>query len=157
MSKLIPLTKGKYAIVDDEDHELLSDFKWHYNSAVGYAVRSAFENGKHKKVYMHRSLIEAEGLQVDHINRDKLDNRKENLRAVTDQQNKFNLGKHKNSPSKYKGVHWRESKSKWVAEIRHNRKTIYIGIFSDDRDAAIAYNAKASELFGEYANLNTII
>jgi hypothetical protein len=104
---------------------------------------------------MHRVILNApKGLMVDHINHDTLDNRKENLRIVTNQQNTFNQ-KLKNHSSKYKGVTWNSNSEKWCARIRHN-KPIYLGLFKDEKEAGMAYNEGAKKYFGEFALLNDI-
>ena len=103
--------------------------------------------------------ITEEGQMVDHINRDKLDNRRENLRLCNMTESNRNRGpihfKHSSSiTSKYKGVHW--SKNKWRATIEVNGKKIYLGFFDNEQDAAIAYNEAAKKYFGDYAYLNEI-
>jgi hypothetical protein len=103
-------------------------------------------------VYMHRFLMNpAVGMTVDHINKDTLDNRKANLRVCTNQQNV--MGKCGHGAS-YKGVSFYKRTGKWVAKIKHNYVTINLGYFDDETEAALAYNKKAKELFGEYATLN---
>lgn len=94
---------------------------------------------------------------IDHINRNKADNRFSNLRECDVQQNLINRAIQKNNTSGYKGVSWFHKRSKWVCSIKYNRKTIYIGTFDCKREAARAYNKKAKEIFGEFAYLNEII
>lgn len=102
----------------------------------------------------HRLILNAKlPLQVDHINGNGLDNRKNNLRMVTSQQNNFNR---KPINSKYKGVAFHKSCNSWEAKICLNQKRIYIGMFKTDKEAAQAYNLKAIELFGEFAYLNKV-
>lgn len=105
---------------------------------------------------MHRVIMgDVEGKFVDHINHNGLDNRKANLRFATAQQNTWNKRKQKgNYSSQYKGVHWVKSEKNWRALITCNKKMIYIGRFDDETAAAMAYDEKAKELFGEYASLN---
>ena len=158
----IPLTRGKYAIVDPERYEELAKDKWHVSlSEHGlYAVRKFWtkEGGrfKQKSVSMHRLIIGAgEGEIVDHINHKGLDNRIANLRAVTNQQNTWNARKRRpNCTSKYKGVSRSKTRKKWRARITFNGRLIFIGYFDRERAAAMAYDAKARELFGDYASLN---
>lgn len=155
----IPLTRGKYAIVDVEDYERLSRYKW-YACEGGrgfYAVRSGTPvKGKRRSVKMHREVLRMpDGLIIDHINHNGLDNRKSNLRAASPAQNSWNKRKQRGRYSSiYKGVHRDREKKKWVASIAKNNKAIKIGLFDDERDAARAYDAMAKKLFGEYAYLN---
>lgn len=144
--KLIPLTKGKFAKVDNEDFDRLKDINWQFTKQ-GYAVND-------KLGLMHRYIMNApDNLDVDHIYHDKLDNRKSQLRLAKHSQNMSN-SKHRKGTSKYKGVHWDNTKNKWVAGIMLNYKRIYIGYFTDEEEAAKAYDKKALELFGEFAYLN---
>lgn len=107
---------------------------------------------------MHRVIMNAPPhLQVDHINHDTLDNRKHNLRLVTPPQNRLNSCKQERSLSQFKGVTWNKRKKKWVTQISFNRKRRFAGYFDNEIDAALAYNQKAQELFGEYALLNQIL
>jgi len=154
MAKEIPLTQGKVAIVDDEDFERLSQYKWCY-ATVGYAVRFEQVNGKRRGVFMHRQIMQPpKDLEVDHINGDKLDNRRSNLRIVTRQQNRFNERPRKGTSSKYKGVSWYKQTRRWEAYIKINGKKKRIGYFNDEIEAALAYDRAARELFGEYAKTN---
>jgi hypothetical protein len=158
----IPLTRGQYAIVDPERYEELAKHKWHtsWNERGIYAVRmvKAKKGGRvrQKCLRMHRVIMGAgEGEIVDHINHYGLDNRIENLRVATMRQNNWNARKRRcNCSSKYKGVHWLKRKKKWRARITFNGRLILIGDFDDERAAAKAYDAKARELFGDYASLN---
>ncbi len=158
MSKLIPLTQGKCAIVDDGDYEWLCQYKWYAMRCgnVYYAGRNA--KGKNKKpIYMHREILNVpQGVETDHVNGDGLDNRERNMRICTKQENQFNMKSYKAGSSKYKGVCWHKRIEKWHAQIRHNGKRIYLGVFDKENDAANAYNVKATELFGEFARLNNI-
>ena len=123
----------------------------------GYARR----NSKGKMIRMHREVMGVfdSNIAVDHINGNKLDNRKENLRICSKQENTWNSirKKSKNPTSKYKGVHWSKDRNKWVASIGYNMSVIPLGRFHNEIDAAIAYNNKAAELYGKYANLNEVI
>jgi len=157
--KRIPLTQGYYALVDADDYEQLSQYKWHVKvkSSGPYAYRT---RGR-KQIPMHRQILNAPpGLYCDHINHNGLDNRRCNLRLCTPQQNSFNRrpllrkASCRKRTSKYKGVHWDRQKRKWRAMIRHNGRLIHIGCFDNELDAVIAYDDYAIELFGEFAYLN---
>jgi hypothetical protein len=150
----IPLTQGKYAIVDPEDYERLMQYKWFAKRFKGrfYAGRTV----KKRTVRMHQAIIgDVEGKIIDHINHNGLDNRKANLRFATMQQNSWNQRKSRgNYSSRYKGVAWSKSRKKWRTRITLNGRVIFIGHFDDERTAAMAYDARAKELFGDYAAPN---
>ena len=158
----IPLTQGQYAIVDPEDYEPLSKYKWYAIKCKNtfYAGRNARCPKTKKKLYikMHREVINPpEHLDVDHINRNGLDNRKANLRPVTRAQNILNRPynfKRKNSPSKYKGVTWHKSTKKWHVQICYNGQHKSVGYFHDEIRAAKAYDAAARKHHKEFAVLN---
>lgn len=157
--KTIQLTKGGEAIVDDEDYEELLKTKWCLSS-TGYAVRGYYEGGKMYTKSMHRVLMgNPKGLSVDHINGNRLDNRKENLRVCTHQQNIFNQKVRVNSRSGYRGVifdNYKPRTKKWRATIKCNNTKEYLGHFLTKEEAALAYNAAAIRLFGSYAHLNVL-
>ena len=156
MEKLIYITKGKVAVVDSEDYADLSKHKWCSWSRGRYAGRKITENGKTRIVLMHREIMRAtKGQEIDHINGDGLDNRKENLRYVTRQQNIFNK-KPQGKTSQYKGVYYRAKEDRWVAQISVNRVKKYLGIYKSEKQAAIAYNNEAEKAYGEYAWLNEV-
>ena len=154
MVKQMPLTQGKFALVDDEDFEYLSQWKW------SYCGRRAYRHDKYgtpKNLAMHRVLTNAQPHQhVDHINLNPLDNRKCNLRLCTRSQNQANVRPRKNTTSKYKGVSWKTALKRWVVYVTKDGKQNYVGVFKSEEEAALAYNKKASELFGEFALLNII-
>lgn len=157
--KKIPLTQGKFALVDDEDFEWLNQYKWYAakQSNIFYAWRKVGKYPNQKTIRMHRQIMNAPKNQdIDHINHNGLDNRKFNLRFCTDSQNQHNQLPYKNCSSTYKGVCWKKHDKKWCSQITKNDHKIYIGCFSNEIDAAKAYNAKARELFGKYACLNKI-
>lgn len=151
--KQIQLTQNKIALVDDSDYEILTQFKWCY-SPTGYAVRGtrSRKEGWQKLIYMHRAVLETEA-NVDHINGDKLDNRRENLRVATQGQNLMNTAKRSDNISGYKGVSWDKEKRKWVAQIHYQGKHIHIGRYLTPIGASEAYRIKAKELFGEFARI----
>lgn len=136
--KKIKLTQGKYALVDDEDYEWLSQWKWHYNK--GYAVRGVFNGKNMSKIRLHREVAKMKpGEITDHINRNKLDNRKSNLRSVTVSQNRRNV--------KSKGYSWDKKMNKWKAQIQIHRKKIYLGSFTSERSARKAYITAYNKCF----------
>ena|SRR3990167_8491390 len=150
--KLIPLTQGKFTKVDDDDFEKLKKYKWHYHKK-GYAERKS--NNKHIK--MHRQILgltHGDKKQGDHRDRQKLNNQKNNLRICTNLENSANRNSRKNSTSEYLGVCFCKKENKWKAQICKNYKIIRIGAFKTEIEAALAYNKKAIEIHGEFANLN---
>jgi len=154
----IPLSQGKFALIDPEDYELVKNHTWCLSSN-GYAVTNIrdAETKKYKQVKMHRLIFGAErGQMIDHKNGNKLDNRRENLRPVTMSQNCQN--KLPKTGHKYKGVLALKIKKgvRWVARIKANGKNILIGRFLTEEEAAQAYNEKAIELFGEFAKINQL-
>lgn len=151
----ITLTKGKYALVDSEDLEKLSKYKWHYNLR-GYAVTNPGTRKEKELILMHRLINNTPvGMQTDHINGNKLDNRKENLRTATSMQNIWNKPKQSNNTSGYKGVSKVKSSGKWEMQIRAGKQRISRR-FKTKEEAALAYNKYALELHGEFACLNKI-
>ncbi len=155
----IPLSKGKFAIVDDVDFELVNRYKWHTkDTKTGkrwYANRSVWGPPR-KNILLHRFLLNPKpDEQCDHINGDGLDNRRSNLRIATNSQNNMNRQKQSGKySSHFKGVTWHKLGNKWMAQIHFNNKILYLGLFLNEIDAAKAYNLAASKYFGEYANLN---
>lgn len=142
----IPLTKGRWALVDKESEALVSDRNWVVTSH-GYATAN--------RVYMHRLIVGAStGVIVDHKNHNKLDNRRENLRLTTQVGNTQNKQISKNNQSGYKGVHWHKKNEVWRAQIKVGSKIVSLGCFDDLQTAARAYDAAAIEHFGEFAFLN---
>ena len=151
--KTIILKDGSHSLVDDDDYDLISCRRW-YRIKNGYAVSPSKPSDERKKrcyCYMHRLIMNApKGLQVDHINGDKLDNRRVNLRLVNNSQNHGNRGKQANNSSGYKGVFYHKKAKKWTARIGLKRKYKYLGLFSDPKDAYEAYLKAAKELHGEF-------
>lgn len=150
--KKIKLTKGLFAIVDDDIFNFLNKWKW---QAVGlkkrpYAARSV--KNPRTMIYLHRFITMAQPLEyIDHKNRDTLDNRLENLRFCTNGQNMTNSFRNKNL-SGMRGVS--KSRKRFFARIRHKNKSIYIGHYKTVKEAAKAYDKMAKKLHGEFAQLN---
>jgi hypothetical protein len=148
-AKQIPLGDGVFAYVDAADYEWLSQFNWRFQN--GYAAR----RDKTRTTYMHRELAKPpRGMTVDHANHNKLDNTRENLRVCTQQQNSHNNRKHMGSSSRFKGVGYNREKEKWFAKAYIEGERIWLGYHEEEVAAAKAYDAKAVELFGEFAYLN---
>ena len=161
-ARWVALTKGKFALVDENDFAGVSRWNWcavHTRSKTGdfyawYAFRGRAPSdagGKKAPVSMHRYLLGEPAEDVDHRNRDGLDNRRENLRKATSAQNGWNSSKRVGS-SAFKGVFW--SVGKWEARIREHPKSIYLGRFDTEEDAARAYDEAARRLHGEFARVN---
>jgi hypothetical protein len=161
--KKIPVDNGTYwTIVDDEDYEELSKYKWTQNGSKNhrYVKRSCFVNKKRIQIYMHRQIMNTpKGMQTDHINHDTMDNRRSNLRVCTKSQNNWNISQTHGKISKYKGVGYRKCNKyrPWQTTIHLNNKPIYLGAYATEVEAARAYNDKAKELFGEFAYLNPVL
>ena len=157
--RTIPLTQGRVALVDDEDFEALSRWKWTLNRRSrnkAYAVRCESRGGRKSMILMHRQilgLVPGDGLQADHVNRDKLDNRRCNLRIATPSEqlcNQISRG----GASRYKGVSLDRRDGAWYAHITVNSRCLHLGRFVCDADAATAYDEAARALHGEFAVLN---
>lgn len=158
MTKQIKLTQGRFALVDDCDYETLNKYNWSVSN--GYATRAKSkkkgEEGGTYVIFMHRAIL---GLgdkreyktEVDHINRNKLDNRRSNLRVCTHKQNSVN--QRKGNRFGYKGI-VKFAFNKYHAMIWDGKKNIHLGSFSTKEEAARAYDAAAKRLHGEYAFLN---
>ena len=154
----IKLSKGAVAIMDSYDyHKYGKRHKW-YLSGGGYAARQISIGKKaNRLVFLHHFVLGMKrGFEVDHINGNKLDNRRCNLRFATRQQNQFNKPKYKNCKSKYKGVtfHKRKTGKQWQAAISMGGKSKYLGIFYTEEEARSAYNAAAKKVHGEFFNPN---
>ncbi len=153
--RFIPLTQGKFAIVDAADYDWLSQWKWYASKGhnTWYAARRFSDTGK--TTFMHRLITGAPaGLLVDHINRNGLNNTRKNIRQCTHTQNMRNKGPARNSSSKYKGVKRNKANKKFKAAITCDGKRHYLGTFKDEIEAAKAYDKKAKQLFAEFAYLN---
>ena len=113
------------------------------------------EQGARRRVYLHRWLLDAQpGQLVDHIDGNKLNNRRSNLRLVTRSQNQANRRHNRTSRSRYKGVTWHKRRKRWMARIQVRGRRITIGYYADALQAAYEYDAFARSYFGEYARVN---
>lgn len=154
--KLIALTQGKFAMVDDSDFEFLSQWTWHAFKGHGgkyYACRNSKPiEGKRHHIFMHRVLCGTPpGADTDHKNGDGLDNRKSNLRIASRSQNMWNRNPNKGGTSRFKGVFWHKVHCKWMASIQVNKKRHHLGLFETEQEAATAYNNRAAKEFGEFS------
>lgn len=150
----IPLSQGKLAVIDAEDFEKVRDFKWfaHRRRSLWYARRQS----KGQTIHMHRVILSASsGVQVDHIDGNGLNNRRNNLRLCSRAENlRAFQHKRRNTTSKFRGVTFCKRDSVWEAGIERQGKKLYLGRFRIEEDAAHAYDKKARELFGEFASPN---
>lgn len=156
MTKEIPLTQGKVTLVDDHRFEYLNQWKWHafHDKNRWYALRRG-PRPKAKMILMHRVITNApDGFEVDHKDRDGLNNTDDNLRLATESQNQANRTALKNNRCGFKGVVYYARRNVYRARIKMLGKTHHLGYFKTPEEAARAYDAKARELFGEFAGTN---
>jgi len=161
--KEIQLTRGKVALVDDEDFELLSQNKWYaqkYSKTdTWYAARRIWkvDGNKDKTILMHIQIMGTKpGFEIDHKDTNGLNNQKPNLRYCTSSQNQMNTKKRKGCTSKYKGIYWDNQMKSWRVRVKKDGKIMYQKLFKDEISAAIAYNNAAIIHFGDFARLNII-
>lgn len=162
----LPLSSKEFdfCLIDADLYPQLSQYSWSVDKAHGgththYVRTRPYKNGKRECIFLHREVLRLRGLdptgfEVDHINHDGLDNRTVNLRLATKTQNRRNRVKQRNSNSRFKGVH--KIDNGWIARIGGKANRIYLGYFSSEIDAAMAYNEAALRLFGEFAVINEI-
>lgn len=154
----IPLTKGKFAIIDTQDLLIVGQFSWRANEhspGRWYARRSFRHDGRQSSEQMHRRIVGPPvGLWVDHINGDGLDNRRSNLRLCTRQQNTANQAVTTTGASGFRGVRRFRNTTKWQAQIKVNQRSLHLGQFNTPEEAAHAYDAAAWRAFGPFATLN---
>ena len=155
----IPLTQGKVALVDDADYERLAAFKWYAlrSGRRWYAVRMTSRTlGPQRPIYMHHEIFgkPPPGLETDHVNGDGCDNRRVNVRFVTRTQNQGNARPQLGRTSRFKGVCWEKHKRRWRAQARLGGKNRLLGYFTNEEDAARAYDAAAVAKWGEFARPN---
>jgi len=162
--KLIPLTRGKFAMIDVEDYPFIRQFKWCgvKKGEVWYAATHIkVSHRKHKIAYMHRMVMNAtKGTKVDHKDGNGLNNRvrgpEGNLRFCTQSENRANCKKRdkSNNSSQYRGVSWHKGMQRFAATIRKDKKNYHLGYFKSEYAAARMYDKAASKLHGEFAMLN---
>jgi len=156
---VINLTQGKFVIVDEEDFELLNQWKWCLGKkcVVRHEQKSEYGSNIRKMVKMHRFIMKVNGNEfIYHINRNPLDNRKCNLRIATNSQNQANSKLCKMNTTGYRGIVKYNQKKAWAAQIYIKGKRIFKGMFQTKEEAALKYNELAKTYFGEFANLNVI-
>lgn len=152
--KEITTKSGFKILVDDCDYNYLSLLEW---VIIGRLKPYAYTNIGGVNCAMHRIIMSVSDrkIQIDHRNGNTLDNQRGNLRSCTNQQNSFNT-KARKGTSIYKGVSFCKTNNKYKVAIKHNGKSIHLGYYKDEVLAAMCYDKKAIELFGEYAYLNFI-
>ena len=172
--RTIPLSQGKFALIDAADYAQVSQYSWYArpnyirmhtsNKSSGFARDDklditwyAMRREGNRTIRMHRQITNAKrGQVVDHINHNGLDNRQCNLRVCSHAENMRNSRSRSGRTSRYKGVSRDTQSGKWRAQIWQSKKTHYLGLFDSEIAAALAYNVKARELFGEFAYLNNV-
>lgn len=150
---IIYTRKKQKILIDEEDFDKIKNFTW---CVTGGYARSRYprdKNNKQKQINMHRLIMNVTDpkIQIDHINMNKLDNRKQNLRTCNQSQNQANTLAAKRNKTGFKGVRFKTGKYEAVI---WKDKQIYLGRYNTAQEAAKVYNKKAKELFGEFANLN---
>lgn len=155
--KTIQLTKGFVALVDDADYERVSALSWHANVQPNsvYAMRKQGRKSSRHNLYLHRFIMGVSDpkVKVDHKDHDGLNCQRLNLRMCSNQKNQCNRRKHRGS-SRYKGVCWHKRDGKFQTEIKLEGRSKFLGMFTDELDAALAYDSAAREHFGEFACCN---
>jgi hypothetical protein len=155
----IYLGEEEWTILDQQDYYRFGNLKWgvcgHDEHIYGGRFIKTTKSAGIKLVYLHREIMNApEGLLVDHINSDTLDNRRVNLRLATHSQNSCNRPKKSNTSSRFIGVNFEKLRNQWCAKIRHHGKRIWLGRFENEIEAAKAYDEAARKYHGEFARLN---
>lgn len=164
--KTVPLTRGYGALVDDEDYERVSVFKWHAlvcrrkkdkSILIVYAYRNVPKTRTSPRAgqLMHRFILDVSDPKIftDHQNRIGLDNQKHNLRSCTRVQNCYNRPMQADNKSGFKGVSWNQHHNRWTATITVNKKRKYLGFFKDPKQASVVYAEAALKYHGEFARL----
>jgi hypothetical protein len=145
--------KRKWKVmVDDDDYEKLKHFSWHVDK---YGCVKRHTSSGHELIY--RKIMNApDDKEVDHIDGNRLNNQKSNLRLANSSQNKCNRGPRRDNKSGYKGVSWHKQRNKWTARIQAGKKYLSLGLFTSKEEAAKAYNQAAITYQNDFAYLNPI-
>lgn len=158
--KTIELTKGFCTLVNSENYDWLSGFKWYADNSAKYStyvLRADYSSGNLKKIRMHRLIMRAKkGFVVDHIDGNGLNNQKSNLRVCSRKLNSYNSRLSSCNTSGYKGVHLIKGRHKYRAYIGHGKDRWNLGCFNCKHEAGEAYNKAAIKRYGEFAKLNII-
>lgn len=161
MTLSIALSRGKVALIDDDDSQLVGEYRWWLYPVATTTHHAGTQitdsHGNRHYLAMHRLIMNAPaGMDVDHINGNGLDNRKINLRLCARGENVRNRRPQVRRSSRYKGVVWHKQTNCWMARISLHSKEHYLGLFHNELDAARAYNAAAKKLHGSFARLNEL-
>lgn len=153
--KKIPLSRGLFALVDDDLYDYLSQWKWHASKSkkTFYAARFIFPNGrKHPKmVLMHRLVMgDPPGRMIDHRNKNGLDNQRHNLRQATNQTNQMNRSPNHDNTSGYIGVSWHTASQKWIAQLSVGGKSVFLGRHKNLDDAIAARKEGEKKYFAPF-------
>lgn len=154
--KIVKLTQNRYTFVSNIDYDIVSKHNWSVNSC-NYVSCYAYVNGKRTFLTLHKLIMNTPyGMEVDHINGNRFDNRRSNLRLCTHSQNCVNRKSKIEPKSGFRGVGFHYGTNKWRAVIKVNQKKISLGLYFAKEEAARAYNLAALRYFGEFAWLNPI-
>ena len=147
--------KDGFFLIDEDDFKTVKNYSW-FNGKRGYPITHIKENGISKTQPLHKLLFPNVGydMDIDHINGNKMDNRRKNLRICTHQENMFNQKRRNTNSSGYIGVAFHKSACKYEAYITHGYKKHYLGVYDTAQEAALVRDKYAVKLYGEYARLN---
>lgn len=145
-------TKKEF-LVSSEDKHILEEYRWYLNPGGYFIANTKMVNSKREKIFLHRIIMNCkkhDGLFIDHINGNKQDNRRQNLRIVSVSQNQMNKRKQSNNTSGFTGVYKHTYTGKWIARICLDKKMMHIGVYETKEAASKAYSQRATVLFGEF-------
>jgi len=147
---MFSIAKGKTALIDKEDYDKVSKYRWNYNN--GAVCTNVIKDNRRTTIKLHRFILNLPARKpiVDHVNGNPLDNRKSNLRLCTHAENLRNRSMNSNNKSGYKGVYWHKTAGKWTAQVSVNGSKKHLGLFDKPEDAYKAYVKQAKLLHGEY-------